>query len=241
MSSKLVVALLATTALAGLIGTPPAAAQSDQPAASSGSGLEEIVVTARRREERVQTVPIAITAFSQADIENKHIREIRGLAQNVPSLSMASSQSDSNGLYSGQLRLRGLPGTEIYFDDVPIGNADLQPGTGITHGLSEGFLFDLDDVEIVKGPQGTLFGKNSVGGLISIKPKKPTDDYEGYLRVAFGNYADKRSRARSISRLSRISCLSASPARCSSATAIRRTSRTARIWTTRTSTPGASA
>jgi len=190
MSSKLVVALLATTAFVGS-GAPAAFAQSDQPAASAGSGLEEIVVTARRREERVQSVPIAITAFSQADIEKKNIREIRGLAQSVPSLSMASSQSDSNGLYSGQLRLRGLPGTEIYFDDVPIGNADLQPGTGITHGLSEGFLFDLDDIEIVKGPQGTLFGKNSVGGLISIKPKKPTDDYSGYLRVAFGNYADK--------------------------------------------------
>ena len=184
--------MLATTAVVGLTRAPMAAAQTDQPAASAGSGLEEIVVTARRREERVQSVPIAITAFTQADIEKKQIREIRGLAQSVPSLSMASSQSDSNGLYSGQLRLRGLPGTEIYFDDVPIGNADLQPGTGITHGLSEGFLFDLDDIEIVKGPQGTLFGKNSVGGLISIKPKKPTDDYEGYLKTTFGNYGDKQ-------------------------------------------------
>jgi iron complex outermembrane receptor protein len=191
MSSKYTLALLAGSAFIGWAQAPIAIAQNDQPAAAAGTGLEEIVVTARRREERVQTVPIAITAFSQADIEKKQIREIRGLAQSVPSLSMASSQSDSNGLYSGQLRLRGLPGTEIYFDDVPIGNADLQPGTGITHGLSEGFLFDLDDIEIVKGPQGTLFGKNSVGGLISIKPKKPTDDYEGYLRVAFGNYADK--------------------------------------------------
>ena len=191
MSSKLIVALLATTAFAGLSEAPRAFAQSDQPAASPASGLEEIVVTARRREERVQTVPIAITAFSQADIEKKQIRVIHDLAQSVPSLSVASSQSDANGLYSGQLRLRGLPGTEIYFDDVPIGNADIQAGTGITHGLSEGFLFDLADIEIVKGPQGTLFGKNSVGGLISIKPMKPTNDYEGYLRAAFGNYNDK--------------------------------------------------
>ncbi len=190
MSSKLVAALLATTAVVGLVRVPIAVAQTDQPAASTG--LEEIVVTARRREERVQSVPIAITAFSQTDIEKKQIHEIHDLAQNVPSLSMAESQSDSNGLYSGQLRLRGLPGTEIYFDDVPIGNADLQPGTGITHGLSEGFLFDLDDLEVLKGPQGTLFGKNSVGGLISIKPKKPTDDYEGYLKVTFGNYDDKQ-------------------------------------------------
>jgi iron complex outermembrane receptor protein len=191
MSSKLIVALLATTAIAGLTHAPRAVAQTDQPTASAGNGLEEIVVTARRREERVQSVPIAITAFSQADIEKKQIHEIHDLAQNVPSLSIAASQSDSNGLYSGQLRLRGLPGTEIYFNDVPIGNADIQPGTGISHGLSEGFLFDLADIEIVKGPQGTLFGKNSVGGLISIKPKKPTDDYEGYLKVTLGNYSDK--------------------------------------------------
>jgi iron complex outermembrane receptor protein len=192
MSSKLVVALFATTAAVALTHAPMAVAQSDQPAASAGSGLEEIVVTARRREERVQSVPIAITAFSQADLDKKQIHEIHDLAQNVPSLSMAASQSDSNGLYSGQLRLRGLPGTEIYFDDVPIGNADIQAGTGITHGLSEGFFYDLDDVEVLKGPQGTLFGKNSVGGLISIKPKKPTDDYEGYLKVTFGNYNDKQ-------------------------------------------------
>src|SRR5450755_2259802 len=89
---------------------PAVAQQTDQPAASAGSGLEEIVVTARRREERVQSVPIAITAFSQADLEKKQIHEIHDLAQNVPSLSYAASQSDSNGLYSGQLRLRGLPG-----------------------------------------------------------------------------------------------------------------------------------
>ena len=127
MPSKFVVALMATTAVVGLTRAPMAAAQTDQPAASAGSGLEEIVVTARRREERVQSVPIAITAFSQADIDKKQIRQIRDLSQNVPSLSMAQSQSDTNGLYSGQLRLRGLPGTEIYFDDVPIGNADIQP------------------------------------------------------------------------------------------------------------------
>ncbi len=195
MSKRLAVVLCATTAIAGLTASHGAIAQSDQATASAGGGLEEIVVTARRREERIQTVPIAITAFTQADIEKKSIHELHDLAINVPSVGSSESQSDSNGVYSSQFRLRGLPGTVVYLNDVPIGSGDFQPGTGLEHGLSEGYLFDLDDLEIVKGPQGTLFGKNSVGGLISIKPKRPTNDYEGYAKVTFGNYGDKELEA----------------------------------------------
>ncbi len=194
MSPRLTLALCATVAAVALMPTRVTLAQVQdqaQPATAPGTGLEEVVVTARRREERVQSIPLAVTAFSQAAIEKNQIAEIHDLAQHVPSLAVSLSQSDSNSLYSSQLRLRGLPGTEIYFADVPIGNADYQGGTGLQHGLSEGFLYDLEDVEIVKGPQGTLFGKNSVGGLISIQPKRPTNEYEGYLRVGFGNYSDK--------------------------------------------------
>ena len=156
-------------------------------------GLEEVVVTARRREERVQTVPLAVTVFNQAAIEKQNIREIRDLALHVPSIGAQSNQSDSNAPFSDILRLRGLPGTEIYFAEVPLGNADYQIGTGLQHGLSEGNFYDLEDVEIIKGPQGTLFGKNSVGGLISIQPKRPTNEFEGYVRTTFGNYSDKEN------------------------------------------------
>jgi len=193
MTPRVSLALCATAAIVGLTaGSGPARAQTDQPQAAAGrGGLEEIVVTARRREERVQTVPLAITAFSQADVEEKHITQISDLMKNVPSLSSAQDNSDANGFYSGQIRLRGLPGTVVYFNEVPLGDVDFNPASGITHGTSVGFFYDLDHLEIDKGPQGTLFGKNSVGGLISIEPKRPTNDYEGYLRVAFGNYADK--------------------------------------------------
>ena len=175
MSARLTLALCATAAAVALMVPTRTTLAQAQPSATAGSGLEEIVVTARRREERVQTVPLAVTAFSQASLEKAQIKEVHDLAQHVPSLAVSLSQSDSNALYSGQVRLRGLPGTEIYFADVPIGNADYQGGTGLQHGLSEGNLYDLEDVEIVKGPQGTLFGKNSVGGLISIQPKRPTN------------------------------------------------------------------
>jgi iron complex outermembrane receptor protein len=195
MSIRLTAALCASASFAALIATQPAMAQSDQPAASTGGGLEEIVVTARRREERIQTVPIAITAFSQADLEKRSIHEMHDLAINVPSVGSSESQSDSNGVYSSQFRLRGLPGTVVYLNDVPIGSGDFQPGTGLAHGLSEGYLFDLEDLEVVKGPQGTLFGKNSVGGLISIKAKRPTNNYEGFAKITFGNYGDKEIEA----------------------------------------------
>ena len=162
-----------------------------RPAGPAIEGTEEIVVTARRRAEKLQTVPLAVTAFTQSTLEKEQIHEIRDLARYVPSVGAASNQSDANAPFSDELRLRGLPGTEIYFAEVPLGNADYQIGSGLQHGLSEGSLYDLEDVEIIKGPQGTLFGKNSVGGLISIQPKRPTDDFEGYLRTSFGNYADK--------------------------------------------------
>jgi iron complex outermembrane receptor protein len=193
MSSKLKMALCATAALVGLTGARGAVAQADQQTAATagGGGLEEIVVTARRKEERVQSVPIAITAFSQADLEKQHIQEVRDLGRTVPSLAISNSQSDSNAPYSSQTRLRGLPGSVIYFADVPLGTTDYDTTTGLTHGLASGFYYDLDNLEVLKGPQGTLFGKNSIGGLISIAPKKPTNNFEGYGQVTFGNYGDK--------------------------------------------------
>jgi iron complex outermembrane receptor protein len=163
-----------------VLDAPAASAQGDKESASGGNGLEEIVVTARRREERVQSVPLAITAFSQADIEQKHIEKVSDLGRTVPSLAISISQSDANAPYSSQTRLR-----------VPLGSVDYAATTGLTHGTSTGFYYDLDNLEITKGPQGTLFGKNSIGGLISISPKKPTNDFEGYGQVTFGNYSDK--------------------------------------------------
>ena len=192
MAKKWALLLCGTVAMAGLADGRVGWAQTAQPAAaSSGSDFEEVVVTARRKEERIQSVPIAITAFSQADIEKKQITKVQDLTREVPSLSTTMSQSDANTLYSSQFRLRGLPGSVIYFNDVPIGSTDLNPVTGIIHSLSPGYFYDLDHLEVDKGPQGTLFGKNSVGGLISFQPKAPTQYFEGYGKFTVGNYNDK--------------------------------------------------
>jgi iron complex outermembrane receptor protein len=193
MSLRFTMALCATAAIVGLTGARSTWAQTDQPAASASDGLEEIVVTARKREERVQTVPIAITAFSQADLQKEHVQQLRDLSQAVPSFSISLTSSDPNSLYSGQVRLRGLAGSVIYFADVPLSNTDYSSTTGLTHGLSPGFYFDLDSVEIDKGAQGTLFGRPSIGGLIAVQPKRPTNDFEGYIQTTFGNYGDKEN------------------------------------------------
>jgi iron complex outermembrane receptor protein len=183
--------LLASAAVIGLAATPPAFARTDHPAASTGNGLEEIVVTARRKEERAQTVPIAITALSQADLDKKQIRQVRDLAREIPSLSMTASQSDPNAFYSGIIRLRGLPGAVNYFSDVPLGSVNYNTTTGVNHGMQAGLYYDLDNLEVIKGPQGTLFGKNAIGGLISVEPKHPTGAFEGYGQVTLGNYDDR--------------------------------------------------
>ena len=191
MQSKLVSAFLVSASMVALSASMPAAAQeAAQSTASNASGLEEIVVTARRHEEKIQTVPIAITAFSQVDIEKKHIQQMRDLSKSVPSFAVSYSSSDPNSFYSGQVRLRGLAGTEIYFADVPLSSTDYSSTTGLTHGLSPGFFYDLETTEIDKGAQGTLFGRPSIGGLISLQPKRPTNQLEGYISTTFGDYND---------------------------------------------------
>jgi iron complex outermembrane receptor protein len=190
MRSHATFVLFATAATIACVQPRMAAAQGDQPSASTG-GLEEIVVTARRKAEKAQSVPIAITAFSQQDLEEKHITQAADLIKVVPSFMGEQIRSDGNAFYSSQFRLRGLQGTEIYFADVPLGSTDYNATTGLTHATATGFFYDLDNLEILKGPQGTLFGKNSIGGLISIEPKKPTNNFEGYIQLKLGNYNDR--------------------------------------------------
>ncbi|HEX4504210.1 MAG TPA: TonB-dependent receptor plug domain-containing protein, partial [Alphaproteobacteria bacterium] len=178
---------------AGLTALAPVRPLHAQPAADEQAAFEEITVTARRRDERVQTIPIAISAFSQADIDRRHIEQLSDLSKAVPSLSVVMNGSDANALHSGQVRLRGLPGAEVYFADVPLGSTDDTLLTGLNHSLTPGYYFDLESLEIDKGAQGTLFGRPSVGGLIAITPRHPTDRFEGYAETQFGDYGDKKN------------------------------------------------
>ncbi len=140
--------------------------------------LEDIVVTARRREERLQEVPIAVTALSEQVLEEKGVRDANDLAQVAPGLSIQNTTANRNNVtYSirgqGQAFGQNSPGVVPYFAEVPsFGDA----------------IFDLQGIQVLKGPQGTLFGRNTTGGAILFTPRAPTEDFNGYLLGRVGNY-----------------------------------------------------
>ena len=155
--------------------------------ASNSTGLEEVVVTARRKAEVVQNVPVSVTALSGRELEQKSINSPDDIQFHVPELQVNPSQY----LLSAEpsFTLRGLsttvPGTTIadsavtvYLGDVPVlYNRD------IGHSL-----YDLADVQVLRGPQGTLFGKNSTGGAVVFDPKKPGFDFDAFAEATFGDY-----------------------------------------------------
>jgi iron complex outermembrane receptor protein len=174
----------ATTALTL---TTPAMAQEAQGAASNTSG--DIIVTARRTEERLQDVPISMTVFNQEQIANRNIVDGTDLARFTPSLQANSRFGPETAMFA----IRGFtqenftsPSVGTYFADVigPRANG----GTPGGNGAGVGQLFDLQNVQVLKGPQGTLFGRNTTGGAVLIVPQRPTDEFGGYIEGQYGNY-----------------------------------------------------
>jgi iron complex outermembrane receptor protein len=163
----------------------PAQPAADQ--ATAGPGLEEIVVTARRREEKLQTVPIAISAVSGGQLEAHEIANAVDLGKLIPSLGTAETNRDTEGytirgMSNNNASAQGQsPVITPYFNEVPYPVGD---------GGGPGRFYDLENVQVLKGPQGTLFGRNSSGGAVLFQPKKPTNDFEGYVTAQFGNYND---------------------------------------------------
>ena len=176
---------LACVVAAGvIIAAGPAAAQdsaasSNTAAAQIGGTLDEITVTARRTSERLQDVPLAITALTAEDLEQRGVRSLENLQLIVPAMRVTTfSNPDAlvvgiRGQRNSQIQPGQDPSIGVYFADVP---------TGFQLGLNAG-LFDLSDIQVLKGPQGTLFGRNSTGGAVLINPQKPTGLLEGYVKA----------------------------------------------------------
>jgi iron complex outermembrane receptor protein len=157
---------------------------------SSQAGLEEIVVTARRREENVQSVPIAITVLSQEALKQNNVQTFENLQYVVPALSVDHSTQAGNYLNlsirgQGTNGTAGLEGVVAYLNEVPI--PDIQ---GLFVG-GPGLLFDLENVQVLQGPQGTLFGRNSVGGDLLLQSARPTNEFGGHVQVGYGNYDNR--------------------------------------------------
>jgi iron complex outermembrane receptor protein len=156
--------------------------------------LGEIVVTARRTEERLQDVPISVTVFNQEQIAKQNIVNLTDLALYTPSLGTTNVLGNAQTTFS----LRGFnqelttaATVGVFFADVvaPRGASNQQPAGD---GAGPGSFFDLQNVQVLKGPQGTLFGRNTTGGAILLVPQKPSDQLEGYIEGSVGNYQMKR-------------------------------------------------
>ena len=166
----------------------PAVAAGDT---DTGGGLTEIIVTARRREENVQTVPESIIALSADDIKERQITSLVDLQGSVPSFSVQSGSAD---LFSCLCSLRGLAMLNIGQNTDPTTATYVD---GVYQGLSASNLRqeDLQSIQVLLGPQGTLFGRNSTGGAILINHNLPTDQFEGWVRGGYGNYDTRDAEA----------------------------------------------
>jgi iron complex outermembrane receptor protein len=154
---------------------PAFAQSSDQPAAQSNTGgIEEVVVTARRREEKAQSVPITLLTFTPEILQKQDIRDSLTLTDSIPGFN--GSTGGSLGLT--YTFLRGAPGVVAYWNQVPI---DI-------NNQAQGFYFDMANIQVLYGPQGTLFGLSNDAGALLFEPQHPKNDFEGYGQVTFGDY-----------------------------------------------------
>lgn len=179
-------ALLLTGASLVVAGLPmTAAAQTAQaPAADAGvtEETDQIVVTARRTEERLEDVPVAVTAFSPQMLEEQRIVSEVDLQAATAGLTVRQTSSSNNLNFA----LRGqsidsfsysAPSVTTYLNEVQVGG-----------GISGSSFYDFQSVQVLKGPQGTLFGRNATGGAVLYASRGPTETFEGYLRAGLGNF-----------------------------------------------------
>jgi outer membrane receptor protein involved in Fe transport len=178
---------------AALLGAAPALAQGQTTAQPNDTGpatVGEVVVTAQKREEAIQDVPIAVSAFSQDTLEKAKIDGGPNLVVAIPNVNF------SKGNFTGyNFQIRGI-GSKLV-----AGNADA--GTGIhlnnapltANNLFEAEFYDVERVEVLRGPQGTLYGRNATGGVVNVITAKPVDHFQAMVRGEVGNFNTRKARA----------------------------------------------
>ena len=163
------------------------------PSVQAQGVLEEIIVTAQKREQNIQEVPISITNMSGDRLTARFTagEDILALASAAPGLHVESS----NGRTSPRFYLRGLGNADftqaasqpvsIVFDDVPMEKVVFKSFP----------LFDMADIEVIRGPQGTLFGRNTTAGIIKVDTRRPTEEFEGYIKGSIGDLGTYNAEA----------------------------------------------
>ena len=187
MKSVFIRASASVAALAAALAvSAPALAQESAPPQEASEDSGEIIVTATLRNENLQDVPIAVTAFSGEALDKAGVRDVKNFESVAASFNTNSTQSESGGT---TLRVRGVGTTG--------NNTGLESAVGIfldgvylsRPGVALGDLLDVQQVELLRGPQGTLFGRNTSAGAVSIKTAKPNlNKFEGFAVATYGNY-----------------------------------------------------
>ena len=182
-------AMILSGAAAILATTPAFAQQGEPPQDGDTAGLQDIIVTAERRSMSLQSTPLSIVAATEEMLAAKGIQDLQGLSRFTPNLNIAPSRGSGENSPTFQIRgiagggggtggAMGERGVGLYIDGIymPRVNGSLLR------------VVDVDRIEVLRGPQGTLFGRNSTGGAIRIFTKQPEYDFNGYLRVTAGNF-----------------------------------------------------
>jgi iron complex outermembrane receptor protein len=173
------VALLSASALTALAIAGPAAAQ-----AAAATTIEELIVTAQKREENAQEVPIALTALSGETLDRQGVSGFQDLSTRVPSLRFGPGVTGGENVIT--LRGVGSQNTTSGGDSPVAYNLD---GVYLARTTSvDPEFFDIDRIEVLRGPQGTLYGRNSVGGSVNVITKHPEPEFGGHVDALLGNY-----------------------------------------------------
>jgi iron complex outermembrane receptor protein len=183
MKTMLKLALLAGAAWSATAVT--AIAQETAPAGANSAQVEELVVTARRREETLKDVPVAVSAFSAETLERQAANDITTLSQTSPNTTVQTARGSNSTLIS---YIRGIgqqdplwgyePGVGLYVDDVYV----YRPQGAVLD------VFDVQRIEVLRGPQGTLYGRNTIGGAIKYVTNRLGDEAGGKVRATYGSY-----------------------------------------------------
>jgi len=183
--TKLFASVQVAALAVGWLTAAPALAQQVPDAKAQSGGLEEIVVTARKRVEDVQSVPVAVSALSGAALENRYVPDVRAVAKYIPNVQLGQVQF-SGATLSASIRGISFADIERSFEPAVATSID-----GVFLASNTGALvdmFDVESIEVLRGPQGTLFGRNTVGGIINIKRSRPTGELGAKLSATVGAY-----------------------------------------------------
>ena len=180
--------LAAVTLLGAVLG--PAAHAEDSRERQQNAVLEEVVVTAERRSENLQDVPISITALTREDLRDLHIQSTTDLGAQVPNLDVRPTGSGEN-TYVG-ITIRGVSSTGLTYaagQPVLVYSDDQLLESILSHGMA---FFDMEGVEVLRGPQGTLFGRNTTAGAMSVRSARPGSELNGYAELSYGEWDQTR-------------------------------------------------